>query len=172
MLKGQKVNLRSVELNDIPLIVEWKNDREISHLTGSYTPTTELKEEALYQMEQETNTTYKFIIEEDDEEIGYCGITGIDWRSRRGEIFIRIALREKWQQGFGFEASNLLINFAFTDLNLHKLFLTCFTDNLNALNLYSKLNFETEGELKQHHYCNGKFKDMLIMSLLKDDWNL
>lgn len=171
MLKGNNINLRPLELNDIPLIVEWKNDREISNLTGSYTPTTELKEEAMFQVEQESNNTYRFIIEDEEEYIGYCGITGINWHSRRAELFIRIAEKDKWKKGIGKEATNLLIKFAFNDLNLNKIFLTCFTDNTNALNLYKKFNFITEGTLRQHHFCNGKYKDMEIMSLLKEEWN-
>jgi RimJ/RimL family protein N-acetyltransferase len=169
MLKGQKILLRPVEIEDIPLLAEWKNNRDDTISLNSYKPVTELQEEARYSLEQEDNRSYSFIIEAREEEAGYCGLQNIDWISRRAEINILIT-SENRQKGYGKEAIQLLLTFAFNDLNLHRIYLTCIYDNKSALNLYKSTGFKDEGILRQHIYTDGRYEDMHLLGMLKEEW--
>lgn len=171
MLKGEKVVLRPIEVEDLPLIVKWKNDRQITNMTSSYKPITLSQEELLYDLDQESTNTYRYIIDIDRDAIGYCGLTNIDWKSRRCEIFIRVSRKDKWGKGYGTDSIKLLLNFAFTDLNLNKIFLTAYEDNMEALTLYEALKFKKEGVLREHAFNQGIYKNMVIMGLIKSEWN-
>jgi RimJ/RimL family protein N-acetyltransferase len=170
MLKGQNIILRPLEVEDIPLIVEWKNNKEIMNNLNTYTPVTLMQEEAMYSLEQENPGIYKFLIEVEEEPIGYCGLVNIEWKSRRAEIFIVIAEESFRGQGHGIDATKALINFAFKDFNLRRLFLTCFKNNTKAIKLYETLNFQHEGILRQHTCREGQYDDMVLMGLLKEEW--
>jgi diamine N-acetyltransferase len=170
MIKGKNVTLAPLEMEDIPLIVDWKNDRKLTHMMNSYIPITLMQEEALYSLEQEDYKTCRFLIEAEEDAAGYCGLAAIDRVSRRAELFIAIAEPDMQGKGYGKEALDLLIEFAFNDHNLNRLYLTCFTDNETAINLYKKSNFTIEGTLRNHTFCNGNYKDMLIMALLRSEW--
>lgn len=171
MLEQNQVKLRPIQEDDLPQLVEWKNNREISHLTGGYMPVTLTQEAIRYELEQESSSKYTFLIEiYDKTAIGYCGLMGVEPVSRRAELFIRIGYKEKQGQGYGKETLKSLLSFAFEDLNLNRLFITVFTDNTKAIALFEMLGFKKEGTLRSHQYAQGQYKNMVMMGLLRAEW--
>ena len=65
--------------------------------------------------------------------------------------------------------SSLIISFCFNHINLHKVYLHVFESNLRAINCYKKIGMVQEGILIDHHYNNGKYENVLIMSLLNSN---
>jgi diamine N-acetyltransferase len=63
-----------------------------------------------------------------------------------------------------------LLKFAFDSLNINKVYLYVFHINHPALNLYKKIGFRTDGILRQHSFINGKYLDLICMSLLYKEW--
>jgi RimJ/RimL family protein N-acetyltransferase len=81
-----------------------------------------------------------------------------------------IGEKDTWGKGYGFEASILILKYAFHELNLNRIFLTVREDNINAIKLYKKVGFKEEGLLRQQVYNNNKYINMIIMSILKDEF--
>ena len=50
------------------------------------------------------------------------------------------------------------MDYAFTVLNLYKLYLVVDTENKKAIHVYKKLGFEVEGELKHEFFSNGEYR--------------
>ena len=67
-------------------------------------------------------------------------------------------------KGFGKEAVSLIVNYAFTNLNLRKVSLEVVKTNKNAITVYKKLGFDIEGNLKNNVWIDNNLHDVLIMS--------
>ena len=55
-------------------------------------------------------------------------------------------------------------------LNLNRIFLNVFENNPRAIRAYEKAGFVLEGRLRQAEFKDGKYIDILVMSILKDDY--
>ncbi|GAH98179.1 unnamed protein product, partial [marine sediment metagenome] len=101
--------------------------------------------------------------------IGSIGFNHINWVSRNANIFLTIGEPEYWGKGIAGEASRLMINYGFTELNLHKIFAGVFTPNTRSLRAAEKLGFEKEGVLKEEMYVDGEYHDVHKFALFKRD---
>jgi RimJ/RimL family protein N-acetyltransferase len=63
-----------------------------------------------------------------------------------------------------------LLDFAFSQMNLHRVYLRVFEDNQRALHCYEKCGFKPEGRLREAHFANGKYKDELVMGILRHEF--
>lgn len=75
-----------------------------------------------------------------------------------------------WGQGFGTEMGNALIDYLFTNFNIHKVIASCNTKNNKSERIMEKLGMNKEGMLKRVRYKNGHWDDEMIYALLKEEW--
>ncbi|EQB3102378.1 GNAT family N-acetyltransferase [Clostridium botulinum] len=75
-----------------------------------------------------------------------------------------------WGKGIGTAAISLILEFEFNELNLHRIYLQVFSFNKRGIKFYEKMGFIHEGELCQALYCNGSWHDIVIMSILKNEY--
>ncbi|WP_142992011.1 GNAT family N-acetyltransferase, partial [Staphylococcus haemolyticus] len=92
----------------------------------------------------------------------------LDWVNRNSELFIYIGDEEYWGKGYGTQALELIIKFAFNNLNLHMLYLEVFSYNKNATKTYERLGFKQDGILRQSKFQDGKYYDKIIMSKINE----
>jgi RimJ/RimL family protein N-acetyltransferase len=104
--------------------------------------------------------------------IGNCGFHNIDGRCRSAEVGLFIGEKELWGQGYGTEVMQLLLKHAFETLNLNRLSLDVYETNPGAIRAYEKAGFVQEGRKRQGMYLDGKYVDILIMSVLRDEWSV
>ncbi len=64
----------------------------------------------------------------------------------------------------------VMLRYAFTELNLHRVSLFLFDYNPRALRSYEKAGFVTEGRLRQPIRRGGRLWDEIVMGALRDDW--
>ena len=117
---------------------------------------------------------HPMVIEVQDEgnwrAIGNCGLMLFDWRIRMAEAGIFIGEKRLWDQGYGSEAMVLLVRHGFETLNLNRISLRVYETNLRAIRSYEKVGFIHEGRLRQAEYQEGRYLDVLLMSVLRSDW--
>jgi RimJ/RimL family protein N-acetyltransferase len=78
--------------------------------------------------------------------------------------------REYWGRGYGTEAMRLVLQFAFQELNLHRVSLGVFAYNERAIRSYEKAGFRIEGRLRQGiHRVNQRW-DEVVMGILRSEW--
>ena len=102
--------------------------------------------------------------------IGQIDFINIDWKNRTSLLGIVIGNKENHSKGYGQEAINLLLKFAFEELNLHKLELEVRDYNEKAYNCYKKCGFVEEGRKRENFYINGKYTDTIFMGILKKEY--
>lgn len=72
-------------------------------------------------------------------------------------------------KGIGTYATKTMINHAFNHLNLHRIELEVLATNKEAYALYEKSGFVKEGVKRQAVFKNGKYIDVIFMSLLREE---
>jgi RimJ/RimL family protein N-acetyltransferase len=105
-----------------------------------------------------------------DQLIGYAGITSISNINRSGEYYLFIGNKGSWGKGRGTEVTRLIVNYGFRSLNLHRIMLTVFASNIAGIKVYTKAGFKEEGVMRQANYRDGKYHDVIVMSILRPEW--
>lgn len=111
---------------------------------------------------------HAFLILENGHIIGRIGIHKIDNQNKIGEIGYWL-IESAQGRGIITKACQIMIDFAFSDLNLNRIELKCGTENTKSNAIPQKLNFTKEGIIRQGELLNGKFIDLNLFSLLADD---
>jgi RimJ/RimL family protein N-acetyltransferase len=173
MLKSENVYLAPFEDQDSRVLFNWINDRNIVLWNSYYKPVTHKQHQEWFNSLEKRDDLVIFGIRliETGELIGSCQLHSINPVDRHAELQIRIAKEEQMNKGYGTEALKLLLDFAFTDLNLARVYLYVFSTNTRAVKAYEKVGFVQEGCLRRHAHINGEYLDVHVMGLLRDDFN-
>jgi RimJ/RimL family protein N-acetyltransferase len=75
-----------------------------------------------------------------------------------------------WGQGYGSEAGDLLLRYAFLTLGLRKLNTSIYAFNKRSLGCALKQGFRREGVQKSQVYKNGKYHDVVLLGLFARSW--
>lgn len=104
--------------------------------------------------------------------IGSIDLAGIDWTAHSAWVGIGIGEREYWSRGFGTEAMQLVLRFAFEELNLKRVNLTVFEFNERAYRSYLKCGFKEEGRERQFLLRDERRWDLIHMGILQEEWQV
>jgi len=169
MKNSQNINLRALKESDIWILHSWVNDPELVKYTYFFHPVSEMEQKEWFNSLSNKKNQILFGIElkEDHQLIGICGFHDINYVCRKAELFIKISNKGQWGKGYGKEAMEILIDFGFSDLNLHRIWLRVLADNERAIKLYKKTGFVIEGIMKEDHYIQGEYKDIIIMATIR-----
>jgi UDP-4-amino-4,6-dideoxy-N-acetyl-beta-L-altrosamine N-acetyltransferase len=171
MIYGLKTRLRRIERADIPTFVRWFGDPKVRQFLMLNRPISVAEEERWFESQLVDPGTELFAIETaEGVHIGNIGLHDIDWLHRRAELGIVIGEREFWNQGYGSDAVRTLLGFAFREMNLHRVHLRVFEDNVRALRVYEKCGFQHEGCLRQAVYRQGRYCDEYLMGILSHEF--
>ncbi|MDP9363419.1 MAG: GNAT family N-acetyltransferase [Chloroflexota bacterium] len=102
--------------------------------------------------------------------IGNTGLRAIDHRNRTAEFGILIGEPSARGKGYGTETTRLMLDYAFTALGLHSVFLTCFEFNLAGRRAYQKAGFREIGRRRQCRWMGGRLWDEILMDCLADEF--
>lgn len=108
----------------------------------------------------------------DDKMIGTVGLDDFNWTARNAWVGIGIGDRDYWGRGYGTEAMKLILHYAFTELNLHRVNLTVFEFNKRAIRSYEKCGFKYEGIQREFIYKDDRRWDILNMGILQTEWKV
>lgn len=173
MIKGENVNLVTLEKHHLDDIMKGWNNPEMRRFLGGFIPHSRENEaswiESVARAVSE-NSAYQFVIEKsiNNSFLGTCGTHIIDWKARSTEIGIAIHDPKNWGKGYGSEALNLLIQYLWNNLNLRRIELSGFEFNTRAIAVYKKLGFTEYGRATQKYYVEGKYVDTIYMELLRE----
>jgi len=174
MIAGNKVSLRAILKDDVKAYTSWINDQETNHWRGVNHPTAPDQAAAWLDLEGTVaNDRLTLAIDLDTHTfIGLIGLRGICSRSRRAEIWIYLGAKEYWNKGLGQDAVRTICKYAFEEMNLHRIWLECDPENVGAVKCYEKNGFKHEGTLKDGYYRHGKYRDTVMMGLIRPEWEL
>jgi diamine N-acetyltransferase len=101
--------------------------------------------------------------------VGLAELIELDYIHRRGEFQIIIAPQAQGR-GYATVATRLAIDYAFSVLNLRKIYLIVDTSNAAAIHVYEKCGFRHEAELIEEFFGNGKYHNALRMCMFQQEF--
>jgi len=173
LLKGDRLWLRLVEEEDLPLLVVWRNNPLIWRWFFNKFPLSKTgqKDWFLNLNKDASKKLFVICLLENNDPIGTIGLDNIDFLNQSTEIGnILIGEQEYFGKGYGREAVTLLLNFCYWSLNMNRVYLEVIKENTKAVQLYEQCGFLVDGILRDAYYNNGGFQDILMMSLLRREY--
>ena len=167
-IKGELVVLRGIEPQDFEDIREMTNDAEQEHLIGGWSyPATKKHQEDWYQRILLDRNNVRFAIEYEGNFAGLVNLSDIDWKNRCAETSIRLTKKAPKRKGIGTDALKSLVDYAFNELNLHRVYATIIDNNDISKKLHQKCGYVVEGTQKDAIYKNGKYHDRSLMAIVR-----
>jgi RimJ/RimL family protein N-acetyltransferase len=165
---GSKIRLRDKKFSDVRNDYRWQSDPELSRLDAA--PAL-IMSFSLYLLDyattlhQANSYRYPLAIETlGGKHIGNCTCYDIDEKKGEAQLGIMIGNRDYWNQGYGADALNAIVNHVFQTTALHRLYLKTLEWNIRAQKCFTKCGFIPFGHLRRNGY------EFMLMELKRDDW--
>jgi len=178
LYEGRLVRLGPLDhAQDPPVVASWTHDPLWrSFLAGVARPLSveavrRLLEKVEKQME-ETKSLFHFALRarDDNRLVGLAQISRIDFHNGTGVLDLGIGAASDRRQGYGSDALDLLLRFAFDDLNLHRLSAWTSVDNIPFIQMVEKAGFEEEARRCEAAFHDGSYWDEVFLGLLRTKW--
>ena len=174
LLQGKKVKITALKEGDEKLLEQWFDDPEFmrTYEVEATIPRGErgVKDTLNYYNSSNEKLILAIRLAEGDKLIGICGFDNIIWTNATAYLFIGIGDKEFRNKGFGKEALNLLLDYAFNEMNFYKLQLNVIEYNRPAIKLYEKVGFIREGLYREYIYRDGTRYHMFLYGIFKTEW--
>ena len=167
-----KVFLRPLVRDDAsPEYLSWLHNTEITKFLHLDHPSSSVDDLALYvsQMQVSPNDFLFGIFEKvDGRHIGNIKLGGVNWTHSYGDVGLLLGNQNYHGRGYASDALVLLCDFAFQELNIHKLIAGLHTESFASINLFTRAGFALEGtRTLQFVDRSGKRFSSLLFGLLK-----
>jgi RimJ/RimL family protein N-acetyltransferase len=171
---GEKIALGPFARDWLPLYLRWANDFAVMRM---FMPilrpiTAEAREEWYGRITKPEPDTVDFTIYERPglRAIGYASLEEIDHRHRTATYGLLIGEKDCWGKGYGTETTRLMLDYAFTVLDLHNVFLSVHADNHPAIRAYTRAGFREIGRRRDAHWVAGRRADEVYMDCLATEF--
>ena len=112
---------------------------------------------------------FAIVLNDTGRQIGNCGLCRLHWPNRRGEVGYALN-RAYWGKGYMNEALQALLQFAFVDLDMHRLEADIDPRNTASTGALERLGFQREGLLRERWIVGGEICDSVLYGLLRREW--
>jgi RimJ/RimL family protein N-acetyltransferase len=154
-LDGERIQLRPHDPKNYGLYAEWYGDPEVWHLTSwARAP---LGPFAIHPNGER-------------EPVGVVSLMNVSEANLSAELSVIVGRPDDRSHGYGAEAIAMIVRYAFEDLGLNRVGLSVFDFNDTAISTYERLGFVHEGRLRRAVKREDRFRDALLMSVLRDEW--
>lgn len=169
--KVDLVSLRDFTEDDINLKIEWINNPNNNQYLHYDIP---LEYDKTLNWFQQKDNAHRVdcIIEYNGVPIGVIGLLAIDNINCKAEYYITIGNTSYQNKGIATKATMLILEYAFLDLNLNKVYLTVDADNVKACKLYERVGMTCEGIFREDLLRHGQLIDRRRYAILKNTWDL
>lgn len=170
-LKGKTIYLRALEPEDLEFIYEVENDESIWHVSNTQTPYSrflirQYLENAYQDIYEAKQLRLAICNNQNFQAVGLIDLFDFDPKNNRAGVGVLISDLENRNSGIGSEALGLLIQYAFTQLNLHQLYANIDVENKASLTLFTNFGFQNIGVKKQWNLVNGHYQDEALFQLI------
>lgn len=166
---GSKITLKILAVDDASEeYCSWLNNPEVNkYLETKDTTIPELRSYIQKRINDPRTFFWGIFLKENNQHIGNIKLEPIDYEKKSSEFGIMIGNKNEWGRGYGTEATRLVIDFAFKELNLNRVELGVVADNAGAIKSYQKVGFKIDRveEKKQE----GVVKRVYKMSIPKGE---
>lgn len=172
-LVGERIYLSPVSNDDAEIFTTWLNDFQVTDyiVRSSAVTTLEAEKEWVSDITSNIKYTMSIVLLENDQVIGNTGLMHVNHINRTATLGIMIGEEDYRGNGYGAEAIELLLDYAFNYLNLNNVELALLSCNERARKCYTKVGFKEYGRRRMCAYVNGKYYDNIFMDILASEFN-
>ncbi len=167
-----KVTIREFTFEDIALKVNWINNPENNQFLHYDLPLEYEKTCIWFEKNRGRTERYDAVIEVNGTPVGLIGLLSVDRKNQKAEYYVSMGETRFKGHGVASKASELLLEYAFRDLKLEKVYLYTETENKVAQKLFERVGFKKEGILKHDLLSRGRFVDRIAYGITKADYLL
>ncbi|MFA5556865.1 MAG: GNAT family N-acetyltransferase [Flavobacteriaceae bacterium] len=174
-LKNKNIYLRPLEPEDLDFLYQVENNPDIWELSSNQTPYSKF---ALKQYIERTLSEDIYGLKElrlvicktqDNATIGLIDLFDFNPKNKRAGIGILISDEKNINSGYGSQALETLIDYAFDVLQLHQLYCNILSTNQRSINLFLKHNFKQIGVKKDWIFDGKNYKDEILFQLISSE---
>ena len=172
LFRGQLVRLAAHDPGDAHTIARWTDNSEYMRLidTDPARPLTVEQVAERYGHSDPTSFYFGLRTLADDRLIGFVALHSIEWANGAGVFSMGIGDPADWGRGYGGDALNLTLRYAFTELNLHRVGVEMIATNARIIRLIERAGFQHEGRIREAVHRDGSRVDLVLMGMLRRDW--
>jgi len=173
-LAAQRVRLRWLRDEDVPALFTIFGDPQVTRYWGhpampDLNAATKLLNEIRECFTRQQLFQWGVALAETDAVIGTCTLASLNSENRRAELGFALA-RTYWGHGYMNEILQILLRFAFSELQLHRLTADTDPNNQRSIRTLERLGFRREGYFREHYLIQGEPQDAILYGLLRSEW--
>jgi [ribosomal protein S5]-alanine N-acetyltransferase len=166
-LQGPRIHIRFLTPDDVGAIyVAWMNDSTVTqYLESRWSVHTVESIRIFVTAMNNSQNDYLFgiFLNETNQHIGNIKIGNIHPYHRHADVGLMIGDKTSWGKGIAFEAIELVTQYGFEQLNLHKLIAGMYEENVSSYKSFLRASYQEVGRYKQHFFLHGHFVDGILL---------
>ncbi|QLK24852.1 GNAT family N-acetyltransferase [Natrinema zhouii] len=167
-LEGDRVTLRPIEEADLEFLQTQVNDPRIWRPIGRSRPVNREQEREFFENDVCGDDTVVLLVVADSTPVGTVGLHSFDREARNAELGYWIA-PEHHERGYGTDAAERVVRYAFDQLGLHRIAARVFEFNEPSRRLLESVGFTQEGVHRDVEFVDGEYHDVYWYGLLEDE---
>lgn len=171
---GEKIYLRQIIMDDCnERYVAWLNDPEVNQYLETKWSEQDIDAVRLFvktQMENVHSVLFAIVNMDNDLHIGNIKIGPVHSHYKHADISYFIGEKTYWNKGIVSEAINLVCQFGFVNLNLHRIEAGAYECAIGSWKALEKCNFKREGVFRKQVFFNNEYIDIYRYGLLKEEY--
>ena len=166
------VRFRKIEQGDLELIRGWRNQDRIRKNSRDHRLLNMEDQLKWFQNISISKSDDMFLILENDDPVGVCGLARINWQDRSAEITCYLGRQKNAavDVAVGLEAYIFLKRKGFEEYHLNRLHGEVFIFNEGGIKLAYYCGFKKEGTKRQSVFWDGKYWDSIMVSMLAEEY--
>lgn len=169
--QGRAVLLRPIQECELPLLVDWSAEADVLPFGDSgYHARTPAEVKRWWDQAGSSSRAFHWGLESEGHLAGHTAVHRIDWQSRNGWTVTAMGDRSTWRDRMASEAIGLSAEYAFRQLNLHKLKSSYVEGDRDSAEAHAHAGYRDVARLKEHVYRDGRWFDEIWTEVLRDDW--
>ena len=170
VIQGKLVRLRPPRPDDVPVMITWFEDMEVTRfLLLRNPPGIDAEREWLDRMGKDPDQVV-WVVEHKGKTVGTTAIHAIDWKNGSGTTGTVIGDKAVWGKGLGRELMQLRARYAFMQLPLRKLKSAYIDGNEASARAQSAIGYQEVGRFRKDMFVDGEWRDHVMTEVLREEW--
>lgn len=172
MFKIGEYSMRPIEEKDLEQILVWRNSERVRSVMFTDHIISMEEHLAWFERIRRQEIPTHFVFEYENKPIGYISYIDIDKRNLTYSTGTYLGEQTEIPDLAGIALEYFTAEYAFEKLGMRKSWAYCFAYNKKILKLNKIFGSQQEGYLKKHVLKDGKYEDLVLMSMFYDDWKI
>ena len=167
----KKFVFKKISKKDLRVLQKWTNSKEIFPYNTQFKLLNSNDQEDWFKTIQKSESDKKmFVVKIDEKPIGVCGLIHLDNKNKNADVALIIGELQFQGKGLGKQILKKLLEIGFKKFELNRIGAEIIDYNRKSEIVFKKLNFQLEGKFREAIWRNGKWHDIKIYSILREEF--